>query len=58
MTSFLNKEHHTGLERLAGFVTNGQLVPAVGATYQLADMPVAMRDLIAGKAFGKLVIVP
>ncbi len=58
LTSFLNKEHYIGLERLAGFVTNGQLVPAVGATYPLADMPDAMRGLIAGKAFGKLVIVP
>jgi NADPH:quinone reductase-like Zn-dependent oxidoreductase len=58
LTSFLNKEHYSGIERLAGLVTNGQLVPAVGATYQLVDMPDAMRDLLAGKARGKLVIVP
>lgn len=58
LTSFLNKEHFTGLDRLASFVANGQLVPVVGATYALADMPDAMRDLVAGNARGKLVIVP
>ena len=58
LTSFLNKEHYTGLERLAGFVASGQLVPAVGATYALADTPDAMRQLVAGNARGKLVIVP
>jgi NADPH:quinone reductase-like Zn-dependent oxidoreductase len=58
LTSFLNKEHFAGLERLAGFVASGQLVPAVGATYPLVDMPDAMRTLVAGNARGKLVIVP
>ena len=58
LTSFLNKEHFTGLERLAAFVSSGQLVPVVGATYALADMPDAMRALVAGTARGKLVIVP
>lgn len=58
LTSFLNKEHFTGLERLAGLVSTGQLVPTIGATYALADMPQAMRDLVAGNARGKLVIVP
>jgi NADPH:quinone reductase-like Zn-dependent oxidoreductase len=58
LTSFLNKENFAGLERLAGFVSSGQLVPVVGATYALADMPDAMRSLVAGNARGKLVIVP
>ena len=57
LTAFINRENFTGLERLAGFVASGQLVPSVGVTYSLADMPDAMRDLVAGNARGKLVIV-
>ncbi len=58
LTSFLNKEHFAGLERLSDLVSGGQLVPVVGETYALADMPDAMRNLVAGNARGKLVIVP
>jgi NADPH:quinone reductase-like Zn-dependent oxidoreductase len=58
LTSFINKEHYAGLERLSELVADGRLVPSVGATYPLADMPDAMRDLVAGNARGKLVIVP
>lgn len=56
LTAVLNREHYSGLERLAELVDSGQLVPVVGRTYPLSDMPQAMRDLVAGKARGKLVI--
>jgi NADPH:quinone reductase-like Zn-dependent oxidoreductase len=56
LTTFLNKEHYTGLERLAELVEKGQLVPTVERTYPLAETPLAMRHLVAGQARGKLVI--
>ena len=58
LTTFLNKEHYTGLERLAELVDQGQLVPIVERTYPLAETPLAMRHLVAGQARGKLVITP
>jgi NADPH:quinone reductase-like Zn-dependent oxidoreductase len=58
LTTFVCKEHFSGLERLAGFVEDGQLVPVVERTYALSDMPQAMRHLVSGHARGKLVITP
>jgi NADPH:quinone reductase-like Zn-dependent oxidoreductase len=56
LTTFVNKEHYTGLERLAELVEKGQLVPSIERTYPLAETPPAMRHLAAGRARGKLVI--
>jgi NADPH:quinone reductase-like Zn-dependent oxidoreductase len=50
------KEHYTVLERLTELIENGQLVPVVEQTYPLSEMPNAMRQLVAGRARGKLVI--
>ena len=50
------KEHYTVLERLSELIDEGQLVPVVEQTYPLNDMPDAMRQLVAGRARGKLVI--
>ena len=50
------KEHYTVLERLSELIDAGQLVPVVEQTYPLSDMPDAMRQLVAGRARGKLVI--
>jgi len=58
LTAFVNKEHFTGLERLAALAEAGKIVPAIERTYALADAPEAMRHLASGKARGKLVIVP
>ena len=58
LTAFVNKEHFTGLERLAALAETGKIVPAIERTYALADTPDAMRHLASGKARGKLVIVP
>lgn len=58
LTTFINKEHFAGLERLVEFVEHGQLVPVIERTYPLADVPEAMRHLVAGQARGKLVITP
>jgi NADPH:quinone reductase-like Zn-dependent oxidoreductase len=58
LTTFVAKEHHSALERLAALAEDGLLVPAVERTYALQDTPEAMRHLVAGKARGKLVITP
>jgi NADPH:quinone reductase-like Zn-dependent oxidoreductase len=56
LTTFICKEHFSGLERLAGLVDDGQLIPVIDRTYQLSDMPDAMRHLASGQARGKVVI--
>lgn len=56
LTTFVSKEHYTGLERLTEFIEDGQLVPVIEQTYPLSDMPKAMRHLQCGRARGKLVI--
>ena len=50
------KEHYAFLERLTELIENGQLVPVIEQTYSLSEMPDAMRQLVAGRARGKLVI--
>ena len=58
VTTFVCKEHFSGLERLADLAADGRIVPAIERTYALSDVPVAMRHLASGKARGKLVITP
>lgn len=57
LTTFVSTEHHSHIERLAGFVKSGDVVPAVGSRYTLDDVPAAIADLAAGRATGKSVIV-
>ncbi len=56
LTMVASKEHYSGLERLAELAEQGHLTPAVDRTYPLDRVPDAMRDLMAGRARGKLVI--
>jgi NADPH:quinone reductase-like Zn-dependent oxidoreductase len=58
LTTFVCKEHFSGLERLAGLAEDGRIVPAIERTYALSEMPDAMRHLVSGSARGKLVITP
>jgi len=44
------------LEELTRLIDAGQVTPAVGGTYALADAPEAIRDLAAGRTAGKVVI--
>lgn len=50
------KEHHTGLEHLAGLAAAGKVVPVIERSYALGEVPDAMRHLEAGRARGKLVV--
>jgi NADPH:quinone reductase-like Zn-dependent oxidoreductase len=56
LTILAPKEHYTFLERLTELIEDGRLTPAVDRTYPLSEMPDAMRELVAGRARGKLVI--
>ncbi len=56
LSTFVVKEHHAGLERLAELAQNGQVVPVIERVYPLGEMPAAMRHLAGGHARGKLVI--
>ncbi len=58
LAMFVATEHHAALERLTVLLESGLVVPAVGHAYPLAEAAVAMRELEAGRARGKLVIVP
>jgi NADPH:quinone reductase-like Zn-dependent oxidoreductase len=56
LTSILNKEHHTGLDRLAKLAATGDLTPCIERSYTLAEVPAAVRRLETGKVRGQLVI--
>jgi NADPH:quinone reductase-like Zn-dependent oxidoreductase len=56
LTMRVPKESTADLERLAALIEEGQVTPSVGATYPLAEVPEAMRQLVAGNARGKTAI--
>ena len=58
LTSILNKEHYSGLDRLAKLAATGEVKPCVERTYPLAGVPDAIRQLEAGKVRGQVVITP
>lgn len=49
-------ENAADLERVAAFVEQGALRPTLDRTYQLAEVPEAMRQLVAGRVRGKVAI--
>ncbi len=56
LTMVMNKEHHSGLERLAAHVADGSVASFTDRPFCLADAPDAVRHFMAGKAVGKVVI--
>ncbi len=52
----MNKEHYSGLDRLAALSTTGEIASFMEPPYSLADVPDAVRHLAAGNAAGKIVI--
>ena len=56
LTMFVSKERHADIEELSRLIDAGQLTPIVGKTYQLAEVPDAVRHLEAGHARGKIAI--
>lgn len=53
LTTFISKEHHTNMERLASHIEAGAVVPTIGQRFELADTPAAMRYLEASESSGK-----
>lgn len=54
--ALMSKEEAAGLERLKELVDAGKLLPAVHGVWPLAQVPDAMRELVAGKVRGKIAI--
>jgi NADPH:quinone reductase-like Zn-dependent oxidoreductase len=52
----LPNENAADLQRLAKLIDEGALTPALERTYGLAEVPAAMRELVAGKVRGKVAI--
>jgi NADPH:quinone reductase-like Zn-dependent oxidoreductase len=50
------KEHYSLLERLRAFCEAGQVRPAIDRVIPLDDVPDALRDLEAGRVFGKVAV--
>jgi NADPH:quinone reductase-like Zn-dependent oxidoreductase len=58
LTSILNKEHFSGLVRLAELAESGKVTPSIERSYPLAEAADAVRRLEAGKVRGQIVITP
>ena len=57
LTTFVSAEAKGHIATLAAFLEDGSVVPAVGATYPLAEVRTAIEDLLAGRARGKSAIL-
>jgi len=57
LTTFMSTEHFSFMERLATYMTNGQVTPAVQRRFPLTHTAQAIDQLDAGQASGKTVIV-
>ncbi len=47
-----------GMSEMLGWMAEGKIRPLISRTYSLAEAPLALNDLLARRATGKLVIVP
>lgn len=56
LTSVLNKERGSDLERLTELIETGKVIPFVDRTYRLDEATEAMRHLEEGRARGKVVV--
>ena len=56
LTMVMNKEHYSGLERLAAHAVDGSVASFMDRPFALADAADAVRHLVAGKAMGKVVV--
>jgi NADPH:quinone reductase-like Zn-dependent oxidoreductase len=57
LKGFINKEHHTILERLSVHLASGAVVPVIDRTVDLEHVPDAIRDLDAGRIAGKAAVI-
>jgi NADPH2:quinone reductase len=52
------KANMAGIAELMGWLREGKIRPHISRRYTLAEVPLALNDLLLRKAMGKLVIVP
>ena len=57
LAMFISKEDYRCIERLARYMADGEVTPAIGRRYTLSEVPTAIEDLASGMASGKSVIV-
>ena len=57
LSMFISEEHHRFMDRLAQYIERGDVVPAVGGRFGLADTASAIRALEAGATLGKSTII-
>ncbi|MFV1962572.1 MAG: NAD(P)-dependent alcohol dehydrogenase [Acidimicrobiia bacterium] len=57
LTTFMSTEHFSFMERLATYMTNGQVTPAVQRRFPLTHAAQAIDQLDTGQASGKTVII-
>ena len=55
LTMVMNKEHYSGLDRLAAHATDGEIASFLDRPFPLAEAADAVRHLAAGKANGKVI---
>lgn len=56
LTMIVNKEHYSGLDRLAAHAVDGSIAAFMDKPFRLGSTADAIRHLVAGKAVGKVVI--
>ncbi len=56
LTMFMSKEHHSSMERLGTHLESSEVVPAIGARFDLEDAAEAMRLMETSQLSGKAVI--
>jgi NADPH:quinone reductase-like Zn-dependent oxidoreductase len=56
LTMVIPRQSSGDLQRLTAFIEAGKVIPRIGATYPLDQVPGAMRHLEAGEARGKVAI--
>ncbi len=57
LTTFISAEHQSSIEQLSAHLASGDVVPAIGNRFTLDRTADAMRQMEAGRASGKTVIV-
>ena len=56
LTGLMAREHHDVIDRLAEHLADGSVVPAIGRSITLDDVPTTLADLEAGAIRGKAVV--
>ena len=57
LTSFINSESLSLIERLAEHLSSGKVTPVIGQRFSLDKVPEAMRQMAAGRFVGKTAII-